>query len=540
MIFTFLLVLLAAGALHRIWLQEEIARPIREMVIAQLNFYQLPFFVKMLSCPPCFAFWSCAVACLIAWLVPLAIIPLALYAALRLALGSIQMVQQLYTTHAFKAPPVPAVTQAPLVTPAPKSLPSCGTCGGKRKVVIFTVFNSFARSYSLVGVALDQARALALQGYSVEFWSTNGSNLNEWPKDMPPGVSHLQIVPLIHWKDDVVDGPTVVRLRDFIRLQVERLKDATIITHDLQFITSYVSFAQALRDVGPTPTVRWLHMAHSRAGARPTHAEGILRSSFMDGHALLYPSPSDTKAMATYYGISEERVWIAPNIRDLATQNRWTPLATKIATTTGLFDADIVQVYPFSTPRAKSKGVDIVIKIFGKLKALGNSVRLVLVNAHNYGEGPQDQLRRLEGVAAAAGLAIGDVVFTGKFPEAADGVSGDVVADLQQVGNVFIFPSTSESCGMVMLEAGINGQLLVLNESLPTMFDAVDRTQALFLPFGQDTDLIPDELIEQAAETIDGSLRLSTENRAKRALLHQYSMEAGGKALVVAVEGVWR
>ncbi len=544
MIFSTLIILLAAGAIHRIWIYEDIARPLRDPLLAKLEKYQFLFLKKMLSCPPCFAFWSCCAAVVIGWLFPLGALVLALYASLRVALGGFTLANILVdylkpVPSTYTVVPAPTVTTAPPVTtPLP---PPCSTCGGKRKVVIFTVFNSFARSYSLVGVALDQARALALAGHPVEFWSTNGSNLNEWPSDMPSGVVHLQIVPHVIWKDDEVDGATVVRLRDFVKLQVERLAGAVIITHDLQFITSYVSFAQALRDVGPTPTVRWLHMAHSRAGARPTHPAGILRSSVMDGHHLLYPSPSDQRALAAYYGIAPEHVWIAPNIRDITLQNRWTDVASSLATAANLFEADIVQVYPFSTPRAKSKGVDTVIKIFGKLKAMGNTVRLVLVNAHNYGPGPAAELVRLRALAGVAQLTSEDVVFTSDLhAKAADGVTGDVVADLQQAANVFIFPSTSESCGMVMLEAGVTGQLLVLNESLPTMFDAVDRTGAIYVPFGQDTDRTPVEVIDQVADWVDDCLRLSKENQSKRAILRQYSLKAGGEALVAAVEGVWR
>ncbi len=244
--------------------------------------------------------------------------------------------------------------------------------------------------------------------------------------------------------------------------------------------------------------------------------------------------------MAAYYGISEERVWIAPNIRDLTLQNRWTALASKIALTSEMLEADVVQVYPFSTPRAKSKGVDTAIKVFGRLKECGNTVRLVLVNAHNNGEHPQAEIRRLRTLAGERGLSAKDVIFTSDIEGAGDGVSGDVVADLQQAANLFVFPSTSESCGLVMLEAGINGQLLVLNEALPTLLDAVDRTSAIYAPFGQDVDATSEVMIEELAERIDGHLKGSMENQAKRALLRQYSLKAGGEALVQAIEGIWR
>jgi len=60
-----------------------------------------------------------------------------------------------------------------------------------------------------------------------------------------------------------------------------------------------------------------------------------------------------------------------------------------------------------------------------------------------------------------------------------------VVRDLMLISNVFIFPSLSEVCSNVVLEASMCKQLLVLNKSFPSLFDFGDEGKTcLGHPFG--------------------------------------------------------
>ena len=49
------------------------------------------------------------------------------------------------------------------------------------------------------------------------------------------------------------------------------------------------------------------------------------------------------------------------------------------------------------------------------------------------------------------------------------GVPRRTVANLFQISDLFIFPSTSEVCPNVLLEAAVAGNFLVINESLPCL-----------------------------------------------------------------------
>ena len=58
-----------------------------------------------------------------------------------------------------------------------------------------------------------------------------------------------------------------------------------------------------------------------------------------------------------------------------------------------------------------------------------------------------------------------------------------MVSQLFQLGNLFVFPSTSENCSLILLEAMLSKNLLVLNESVPPMKE-FGIENALYFKFG--------------------------------------------------------
>ena len=83
-----------------------------------------------------------------------------------------------------------------------------------------------------------------------------------------------------------------------------------------------------------------------------------------------------------------------------------------------------------------------------------------------------DQLQEKIKLAKDNGLNEDEFFFTSTISDdLIRGVPRKVVKDLMQISNLFIFPTISEVCSNVLLEASITKQLIVLNKDFPALFD---------------------------------------------------------------------
>jgi len=160
----------------------------------------------------------------------------------------------------------------------------------------------------------------------------------------------------------------------------------------------------------------------------------------------------------------------------------WHDITKQISKKVDLIKPDIMQTYPMCSTRMDSKGIDNVIRTFAALKRLGNKVLLVICNSN--GRKRKDEIEAKIQYAKKQGLD--EIFFTSTLSEETERqVPRQVVRDLMLISNVFIFPSLSEVCSNVVLEASMCKQLLVLNKSFPSLFDFGDEGKTcLGHPFG--------------------------------------------------------
>jgi hypothetical protein len=130
------------------------------------------------------------------------------------------------------------------------------------------------------------------------------------------------------------------------------------------------------------------------------------------------------------------------------------------------------------------KGVDKVIKIHSKLKELGYKTLLVVCNAHSNAGRDKQMIKDTYVWAADRGVLPQDLVFTSleEPPKHENGVSPKVVSDMFRLSNVFIFPTISENCSLVLLEAMMSGNLLALNKKVPSLKE-FGKDNALYFDF---------------------------------------------------------
>lgn len=342
----------------------------------------------------------------------------------------------------------------------------------EKKIGILSTFYRMDPAYSLCAVVTDQLRALVEHGHTPVLFT-----LPTFEDDalVPPGVEIRKIVPQLilepykglqypdHWKEDVEKAKKMFELN---------LADITdLICHDIFFIDTYLPYNIALREAKLTCHMyAWTHSAPS---SRPNlednpHAN---RYSLPLRTTLVYLNHDKVTNLAEMYGAWDHNVRVVNNSRDPRTFWNLDPLVAEMIGKYKLFEADIISVYPLSTPRMISgKGLDKVIKLHGKLKQLGYKTRLIVCNGHANAQPEQRLISETRVWAAGEGIENNELIFTSQEgPEFELGVSPKIVSDLFRISSVFIFPTISENSSLVLLEAMLSGNLLVLNRDVGTL-----------------------------------------------------------------------
>ena len=554
----FVLTLLVALGVHRAWNFEDIFAPIR------VAMRRVPW-MKAAWCPACNAFWIAVASVLWVTFAPepertVFAYALAAYPLLRVALWISTNAPSilLRSTDTLPQELIDVVaTQPPAVVPAARATaepakPGCSTCSGKKaaaltanteamqyesRVVILTALTSFPSSYSVASVVLDQARMLARDPKRlVQVWVMEGTDVRQVPFSRS-NIKILPIVPHVPWREDVVEPEAVAKLVNGLREHLLNLGNAKIITHDLLFISHFVSFAAAIHQLGAMKAFGWLHVCHSAASKDRSSRAPSVRVTLPPKHRLICLNEADADHLAAHYATSRENVVVVPNARDITAFGRCEPHAEALIDRYRLTEADVVQVFPVSGTRMEAKGVPTLISIFGQLTKIGLSTRLVLVNAHSNSDEVRTRLSEYRKMAREAGLATNDFIITSEdfVGSAADGLPLQAVHDLFQVSNLFVMPSISEAASLTMLEAALSGCLIVTNESLHTLRDFISAPGCIRARFGSVREPGDTSNHEEIAEKIAQALAMSLMNRAKRDVLRRYSFRAVTERLNAAV-----
>jgi glycosyltransferase involved in cell wall biosynthesis len=188
---------------------------------------------------------------------------------------------------------------------------------------------------------------------------------------------------------------------------------------------------------------------------------------------------------AEAYGLFPKDVRIVYNPVDPRLFYNLHPLVNSLLDKYSILEAEFFQVYPVSSTRmVDGKGLYTLIDIFAALKSLNHTVSLVVCNAHANAQKEKDTIAEVLAYANEKGLNSNEIIFTsleGKEYEA--GVPREVVSQLFQFSNLFIFPTISENCSLILLEAMLSKVLLVLNESVAQLRE-FGKENALYFKFG--------------------------------------------------------
>jgi len=404
----------------------------------------------------------------------------------------------------------------------------------KPTVGVLTTFYSFDKAYSLVSVVEAQLQALVKHGYHTVLYTHDNFTDDAL---VPAGVEIRKVVPRFHFIDYSQDQAVDENFQGFVDLIVDMLRDTTkdidvIFQHDLLFQGWFLPFAAAIHKFAEETDIRWFHWIHSVPNSLP---EGVgypqnCRYRLPRNSTLVYLNNFHMVRAAESYGLFPKDVRVVYNPVDPRLYWKAEPVVQQAIEQYDLLSADIMMTYPVSTPRMMSgKRLDIVMEIFAALKKQGKSVRLVVCNAHANAENEKKLIERAHMKAAQLGLNGNDLIFTsllGKDYEL--GVSRKAVSEFFQLSNVFIFPSQSENCPLILLEAMLAKNLLILNHDVGSMRELAGEN-ALYFKFGSiETDVgysSRENYMSDVAKIINAELSINRPLNGSRRLLKQFNYD---------------
>jgi glycosyltransferase involved in cell wall biosynthesis len=415
--------------------------------------------------------------------------------------------------------------------PLPEPLPvhakeSVQLAGSEGSLILLTALGGFESSYSLSSVILDQCRAGIKAGFSVHLVLMRDADKRLLPEIQ--GLFVDSIIPNLGWLDDESQAEKAGKIQKALEEYLSLFSEGMIITHDLLFQAAYINAAEAIHRIArieegrKVPKFRWFHQIHSNLGPRPHEAVAQYRARLPKGHKLLLGNSAEIPKACAYFGISQDDVHVMRNPVDPVPLFGMSERVRTISSVARMGSSGVVQTYPLSMPRAESKGLKRVIEVFAKLKG-SVPVSLVIANAHANSAGTPAMIAAYKEYADSLGL-MPDLCFVSEiFPHlAGPGLDRTDIGHLFLLSNVFCFPSVSESCGLVMLEAALAGNLLVLNRNLASASSYFPEESALWAKWPALGDPpMPDEVWSSMAETLVQPILkgLKSQNHRKTVLL---------------------
>lgn len=355
------------------------------------------------------------------------------------------------------------------------------------KIGILTSFSEFNNAYSLCGVVESQLKSLVKYGYDTTLYVHD--NFTDDDK-VPFGVKIKKIVPRFELEDYTdhhqVSGDFDRQVNEAYKT-FQQIDDDIIIEHDLIFQGWFLPYCVAIHKVAKEGKAKWFHWIHSVPNLKPKGVEypHSLRYQLPANSKLVYLNNNNLIRAAEAYSIWPKDVRVIFNPVDPRLFWKIHPLTEQIINKYPVLEADFMQVYPVSSTRmVDGKQIKIVIEIFAQLKKLGNKVCLIVCNAHANADKEKQTIQELLDYASKIGLQRSEIVFTSlEAQEWEQGVPKEVVSDLFKLSNLFVFPTRSENCPLILLEAMLSGCILILNNSVPALRE-LGQDNALYFNFG--------------------------------------------------------
>ena len=352
----------------------------------------------------------------------------------------------------------------------------------KSKIAILTNFMEFHAGYSLTGIVSDQVKMMQSHGHKVSLFVNEQFNkpedTNQFGLNCSRDLTQVRLratIPFAHLIDydsyKNISDDHIEIIKKTAKMFIQELKDTPVVfTHDFIFTGWFLPYGLALIEASKyLPETKFFHWVHSIPS---TSRDWWNINNWGINHQIIFPNQTDSIRVAEQYKTFPNKVSCIPHIKDIRTWFDFDKDSIDfIHDFPEVMQADVVQIYPASTDRLESKRITELIQIFSGFKKQGLSICLVIANQWATGKQRKEDVNIYYKKAQLAGLIKDkEFIFTSEWRDQfATGIPKRMLRNLMQCMNIFIFPTREESFGLVGVEAGLMGCLVVTNNSLPMM-----------------------------------------------------------------------
>jgi len=397
------------------------------------------------------------------------------------------------------------------------------------KIAILSTLWEWNNSYSLTSVIESQLVSLLKYGYEPVLFTHD--NFEDDAK-VPKGIEIRKVVPRYVLEDYTDHHQVTPQFEEHVK-EIEKMMGKNmgdidfIFEHDMIFQGWFLPYCVAIHNFAEKSDIKWFHWIHSVPNLQPKDLSypHNLRYKLPRNSKLVYLNNYHIVRAAESYSAWPKDVKVVYNPVDPRIFWNLHPLTHSMLDKYPILEADYLQIYPLSSTRMMDgKQLGTVIEIFSQLKKQGNKVCLIVCNAHANGDKEKEVIQKVKEQALEQGLDHNELIFTStESIEYEQGVPREVVSQLFQLANIFIFPSRSENCSLVLLEAMLSKNLLILNDSVPQMRE-FGQENALYFRFGgineqekwHDRNKFTEDVAKIIVSEFSNNKVLRSSNRAKQ------------------------
>lgn len=179
---------------------------------------------------------------------------------------------------------------------------------------------------------------------------------------------------------------------------------------------------------------------------------------------------ADIELFAQMFNVPVGKVQVVYNCRDIYKFMGMNEFSIKLIEKYDLLSTDVLAIYP--TRLSTGKNIEISIHLMAKIQELDRNAKLVICNSYSNAQSEKQYALQLKQQAKQWGLPEENLIITsmeGKEWEL--GVPYQTIKDLMSISNLFMLPSKSEGCSLILLEAALTKNLIVLNNLLPSLHE---------------------------------------------------------------------
>ena len=365
-----------------------------------------------------------------------------------------------------------------------------------KNIAIFTTFTSADPAYSLNRVVQDQIKMLVDHNYPVKVIVAEGFKAEEMYAN--PLVT-LAYIPSVPCHNEVrMDTTFNQDVRSLEGVLTSVLQDVDVVlTHDVTYQPACLKHLIASKRIAKTyPHIRWLHWIHS---ATSPYLLANLAQTFTDEFAkeIRVPFPNSyyvffndymVPSIAKNYDVDESFVKVVHHPTDIGRYWKFSDRVMKLVKEKDMLNADAIAFTAVRLDRGKQ--VEYIIKIMGQMKTLQTDVRVIVADFHSTGGDKVTYRDELKHIAIDWGLNEKEITFCSEFQSDWHlNMPYEDSADLMKLANVFIQPSRSESYSLVTQEAGLQGNVMMLNQDWPPFRDIFGK-MPLYRKFSSNADIL--------------------------------------------------